>query len=261
MNITFLIGNGFDVGIGMKSRFRDFFPVYQENSQNKPENIKRLAQEIGDDYDTWADFKRALGEYTLKFTKDTKKDFLNQIRDFEIDFIKYLKENEKTLDFGDAEEIAKVMKNALINYYSLKNLAPVSNETISNVYSVYANQVRTYNFINFNYTSTLEKCLNTVAEKIVRKRKYGANEIIDKLGEIVHVHGSCDLYPIIGLNDKKQIANEELAKDANFAKCIIKPSINELLRQSYDKNAMSIINQSKIICIYGMSLGETDKVW
>ena len=29
VKITFLIGNGFDVGVGMNSRFKDFFPIYQ----------------------------------------------------------------------------------------------------------------------------------------------------------------------------------------------------------------------------------------
>lgn len=35
MNITFLIGNGFDVGMGMKSRFSDFFPKYCADSIDK----------------------------------------------------------------------------------------------------------------------------------------------------------------------------------------------------------------------------------
>ena len=59
MNITFLIGNGFDVGMGMESKFKDFFPIYEAKSLNKEDRIKKLSQEIGNDYDTWADFCRA----------------------------------------------------------------------------------------------------------------------------------------------------------------------------------------------------------
>ena len=35
MNITFLIGNGFDIGLGMLSRFTDYFPVYLANYLDK----------------------------------------------------------------------------------------------------------------------------------------------------------------------------------------------------------------------------------
>ena len=51
MNITFLIGNGFDVGLGMKSRFKDFFPIYKEKSQNKEPRIKYLSDSIEGNYD------------------------------------------------------------------------------------------------------------------------------------------------------------------------------------------------------------------
>ena len=37
--------------------------------------------------------------------------------------------------------------------------------------------------------------------------------------------------------------------------------MNDRFGTLVDEEATSIINQSKIICIYGMSLGETDKKW
>ena len=67
LNITFLIGNGFDIGMGMKSRFKDFFPIYELLSKNKEPEIKQLSDEIDGNHETWADFEAKLGEYTLKF--------------------------------------------------------------------------------------------------------------------------------------------------------------------------------------------------
>lgn len=259
MNITFLIGNGFDVGIGMKSRFKDFFPVYQKNTYEKEERIKRFADEIGSDYDTWADFEVALGKYTLKFNNETKQDFIEQVKDFEKDFIEYLISNEMRLKFD--ESIESLMKKALTQYYDLKNLAPESNATIRKVYSTRSADNHMYNFINFNYTFTLEKCLNTISQEVVCKRKNGNAEKVDRIGKIVHVHGNCDLYPIIGVNDKSQIANKELAEDETFCRYIVKPLLNQLLRQGNDTSATNIISQSTIICVYGMALGETDKKW
>ena len=262
MNITFLIGNGFDVGLGMKSRFKDFFPIYKEKSQNKEPRIKQLSDSIEGDYDTWADFEKALGEYTLKFTSENKQDFIDQVKDFETEFIAYLKWQESVLSFKDSDKIAHIMIAALTKFYSSDNLAIDSNSAITKIYNKTSAESHLYNFVNFNYTSLLLNAIQTIPQKIVCKRKHNGNaEKIDKIDKIIHVHGYCDMLPIIGVNDESQIANKELAKDARFARYIIKPSINQFLRQGYDRDTTNVINSSTIICVYGMSLGATDRKW
>ena len=262
MNITFLIGNGFDVGLGMKSRFKDFFPIYKEKSQNKESRIKQLSDSIESNYDTWADFEKALGEYTLKFTSENKQDFIDQVKDFETEFIAYLKWQESTLSFKDSDKIAHIMIEALTKFYSSDNLAIDSSSALAKIYNKSSAESHFYNFVNFNYTSLLLKALQTIPQNIICKRKHNENaEKADKIGKIIHVHGYCDKLPIIGVNDASQIANKELAKDSRFARYIIKPSISQYLRQGYDRDTTSIINSSTIICVYGMSLGATDKKW
>lgn len=261
MNITFLIGNGFDVGIGMKSRFKDFFPIYKENSKSKAERIKQLSDEIEGNHETWADFEKALGEYTVKFTSETKQIFIDQVKDFETEFISYLESEESRLSFEESDEISRVMIGALSKYYSVSNLAPESNAELSAVYTNHAGENHVYNFVNFNYTDILKNCLDTIPGKVVCKRKRGDTDKVDKIGTIIHVHGKNKLHPIIGVNDVSQIVNEELAKDLRFTKCIVKPSVNEFLRLGNDKKATNIINSSTIVCVYGMSLGATDKKW
>lgn len=261
MQITFLVGNGFDIGIGMQSRFKDFFPIYQAQSQNKKYEIKKFADEIGSDYETWADFETALGKYTKEFTLGTKHIFIKQLRDFEIEFIEYLKKQESGLSFKETNKIAEVMINALTKYYSINNIASLSNKAISEVYSNHAVEHHVYNFVNFNYTSVLEKCLKTIPERLVCKRMHSGWDKFDKVGQIIHVHGRNDMYPIIGVNDVSQIANKALLEDHQFAQYIVKPSLNQLLRQENDENTTNLINQSTIICVYGMSMGSTDKKW
>ena len=265
MNITFLIGNGFDVGVGIKSRFKDFFPVYKEKSKTKTDRIKQLSNKIEEDYEnnyeTWADFETALGLYTAEFTPQTKQIFIDQVKDFETEFIAYLEDEENRLCFDENDEISRVMLEALTKYYSTSNLAPESNAELSAVYTNHAGENHVYNFVNFNYTDILKKCLDTIPEKVVCRRKRGDTDKVDKIGTIIHVHGKNKLHPIIGVNDVSQIKNEELAKDSRFTKCIVKPSINEALRLGNDKKATNIINSSTIICVYGMSLGATDKKW
>lgn len=261
MNITFLIGNGFDVGVGMKSKFKDFFPIYKEKAKSKEKRIKQLSDEIEGNYETWADFEKALGEYTVKFTPETKQNFIDQVKDFEAEFIAYLENEESRLSFEESDEISKVMLKALTKYYSTDNIAPESTSVITDIYSKHAGENHVYNFVNFNYTDVLKNCLDTIPGKVVCKRNHGNSEKIDKIGQIVHVHGKNKLYPIIGVNDVSQIANAELAKDSRFTKRIVKPSLNKYLRLGNDTQATNVINQSTIMCVYGMSLGSTDKKW
>lgn len=261
MNITFLIGNGFDVGVGMKSRFRDFFPTYIAQSHNKSPDIKQLATKINENYDTWADFEMALGKYTELFLPASWPTFISQMRDFENDFIEYLKEEENSLALDNQEYISNKMLNALQDFYSQSNLAYESFSEISKVLSFYRAENYVYNFINYNYTTVLEKCLDKIPQKIVLQRKTDNKVINDKIGKIIHVHGLYNTHPIMGVNDSSQIVNENIAKSKRHSKYIIKPEINKNLRQGFDNEATTLIKNSVIICVYGMSLGATDKKW
>lgn len=261
MNVTFLIGNGFDIGMGLNSRFKDFFPIYQIKSNNKPDRIKMLSRAIEGDYETWADFETALGKYTLEFTSETKQDFIDQLRDFENDFMEYLESQEDMLSFDSTTQISATMTEALKRYYGNGNFAFESQLAIERIYSTRNSENHTYNFVNFNYTNVLEKCLDTIPQKVVNRRKHNDVEKVDKIGKVIHVHGKSGSYPIIGVNDVGQIENKELAKDTRFTRFIVKPSLNQMLRLGNDTAATEIINQSTIICVYGMSMGATDKKW
>ncbi len=261
MNITFLIGNGFDIGVGMKSRFRDFFPIYQALSLKKEARIKQLSEEIDENYDNWSDFEVALGEYTAHFNKETKQNFLDQLEDFEKEFIEYLNKQESCLSFHRTDEICSIMIPALQQFYSADILEPISNSQINKIFNAHRTEPHKYNFINFNYTTILEKCISEIPQKIVCKRKSGEKEIIDKIDRVVHIHGKYETYPIIGVNDVSQIVNKELANDTRFVQKLVKPTVNQLLRQGNDENSTDLINTSTVLCVYGMSFGATDKKW
>lgn len=257
MNITFMIGNGFDVGLGLPSKFKDFFPFYVKESENKKPEIKQLSEEIGADYKTWADFEVQMGQYTKKFDSTNKKLYPLQFRDFETSFIKYLESEGKELSFEDVERISKRMISALTEFYSANNLRTGSSNALSNTFQNHKNEEHKYNFISFNYTDLLEKCLKCLPKGVVKVR----GSLNDKVGSIVYVHGTGKDAPIMGVNDTSQIANPELAKDERFIRYIVKPLLNAAHRTDHDAKASSLISSSQIICIYGMAIGETDRLW
>lgn len=261
MNITFLIGNGFDIGVGMKSKFKDFFPVYILHSEQKEDEIKQLSIEIGNDFETWADFELQMGKYTEKFDPSERQKILDQFRDFEMEFMRYLSTEEETLSFSNTSLISSTMLSALKTFYSTDNLRNQSYADILNVVQRKSTERRIYNFISFNYTFVLERCLETISDGVIESRKVSAATLKDSVGKIVHVHGTRENGPIMGVCEPSQIANQELANNNRFLQYFVKPRINIMHRNNQDRDAEKLIASSSIICIYGMSLGATDKNW
>lgn len=260
MNITFIIGNGFDVGLGLRSKFSDYFPVYIDESKGKDETLSPLSKEIELNQEEWSYFEKKMGEYTDKFSKETMGNYKAQFKDFEVNFIKYLRNEESKLTY-DKTKIVQVFEKALLNFYRQDILSPGSFEIISNQFMRYKQDHHNFNFISFNYTDSLERCLSVFADGIIARRGINGSEYLNKIGTIVHIHGTKTNLPIMGVNDVSQIKNSELAKDNRFAKYIVKPLNIKANRTNNDKAAIDLIQNSQIICIYGMSLGETDKKW
>lgn len=64
MRILYIIGNGFDISLGMKTGYPDFYRYYLSFS-SKDDDITKLKDCIKDNkYETWADLEIGLGKYT-----------------------------------------------------------------------------------------------------------------------------------------------------------------------------------------------------
>lgn len=92
MNITFMIGNGFDLNCGVKCRFKDAYSVYCETPS---ENIlvASFKQEIDENIEDWGDFEVAMANHFSTF--DSEEDFIYCLRDFKKFLVEYLENEEK----------------------------------------------------------------------------------------------------------------------------------------------------------------------
>lgn len=75
-----------------------------------------------------------------------------------------------------------------------------------------------------------------------------------------HIHGTLDKDMILGVNDVTQIKNRGFHSLENIG-TYIKPDANDKLGNHKNTNATKLLNDANIYCIYGMSLGRTDKKW
>lgn len=257
MNITFLLGNGFDIGLGLKTRYEDFYKQYTKISSADSEIIINFKNDLlNEDLNyskeivDWSDFEKAFGQYSKNFSVDTKADYLKCFEDFVTKFNVYLEQEEKKVDFSDTNSIIQTMFNAVTTYFHIRE---GDKEFIQSLYTPIANG-RIYNFISYNYTKTVDECANLLKQHL-------KSDKVRSVGKILHIHGFIEENMIMGVNDKSQITNPVLADDNAVSRELVKPIQNIDMRTNYEKQVIETINRSDIICIYGMSIGETDKKW
>ncbi len=245
MNVLFLIGNGFDLNVGLNTRFRDALESYLKEKTTDPKIIK-FKDDIKQDFENWSDFEKQIGIYTSECTHSID-DFCFCVKDFKVSLVEHLKKEEKRIDYNlHKDSIVNIFKSSISGFYnglndSSKNLL---RERIPN------NNLQ-YNFITFNYTTVLDECLNIL-------NKYPS---CPNINQILHIHGGISRHPLLGVDNPEQIANKEFADNEKIGWNIIKPNINNQLKNSNNQTAQRLINNSDIICMFGLSMGETDKKW
>ncbi|GHV60272.1 hypothetical protein FACS1894103_5200 [Campylobacterota bacterium] len=249
MNILFLIGNGFDLNVGLNTRYTDALNFYLQETTTD-ERIKKFRNDINKDFKNWADFEKRLGNYTAEYGKDKVDDFRVCVKDFKTFLIKHLKNEENKINYDlHKQEIITIFGNTLTKFY--KGLNSVSHDLFKSMMAKQQQQKINYNFITFNYTTVFDKCLNFVKQV---PHQYD-------IGQILHIHGDTSKYPLLGVDNADQIKNKELADIPEIKNLIIKPAINKKLKNLNDQTAKQLIQSSDIICLFGLSLGETDKTW
>jgi len=263
MNILFMIGNGFDVGVGLKTKFDDFLPYYVDKVKSHDKAIIKFKEDIvRDGYETWADFEKKLGLYTQDFNIDTKEDFFTCRDDFVDELINYLREEEKNARFTGAGSIIDVFVDSLTGFHKKNRLLEGSAVSIAQAFAQHRNFRHHYNFITFNYTNVLTSCVN-----ILRKlsspitHNTSSGRVADMITEPLHIHGTLDDGVLIGVNDESAIAQDVFSVDPDFASRFVKPGMNALLKNTKHEKGAELVNSSDIICVFGMSMGETDATW
>lgn len=117
----------------------------------------------------------------------------------------------------------------------------------------------TFNFICFNYTNTIDKIYEALKRSDVgRWRTFSGVLRPYKMGKLIHAHGTLDSWPIIGVCDDTCIINKELLSSPEFKAVMTKRNSIEISGQLWRQDTMTTINNSHIICIFGMSLGQSD---
>lgn len=256
MIITFFIGNGFDINLGLKTKYSDFLEYYLDIETDN-QNLLDFKNNIKENISAWSDVELMLGKCTANF--EDMNTFVHCIRDFKLCLSKYLIDEQNRVNFNfNIEENENILKDSITNYFEF--LSKVDKLKVKSLLSSNNMTSWRYNFVVFNYTNVFENYLKLVKEsKKPFPRHHASYE--DKINEFTYVHGTINKNMILGLDNEIQIANDDFRKSKKFKDLILKPLTNKKLKGNTDVDVLRIINNSKVICIFGMSIGETDSTW
>ncbi len=263
MNITFLIGNGFDLNLGLQTKYSHFVNEYK-NIISPSNIIEEFKRDIKDSEPLWSNAEIAIGQYTKKFKKGEGEKFSECHSDFCNELSKYLKHEQDRINYdSQKKKIAKM--GGKLNSLS-ENFPTLEKNILGEVGRIRIAEDRVYNFLSFNYTYTLENCLAVIGENqnIIGTHQYNGRTYHRTIGVIHHVHGTVDGEMVFGVNDESQIANPEIF-DYEYGdidkEMLIKIQANAAHMQNIDKLASDKITNSHLIYVYGMSISPTDALW
>ena len=258
MNILFILGNGFDINLGLKTRYQEFYNFYSK-SHNSNDSVMKLKDHIGKNTDGyWSDLELALGDYTneFKFTED----FDEVIDDIRTSLSLYLKKVET--DFSEFSINTEIFLQDL-NYFE-KYLIPTDQDKVIEFKENFQNSNWRTNVVTFNYTDTIEKINDNLDGDIIGNHLHSNSttklaHVLNK--NVVHIHGLVGDGMILGVNDLSQVSNSELHGNIDIEESIIKPKCNEANGEKSDLYFDQRIEKADIICAFGLSFGDSDKIW
>lgn len=256
MKVVYLIGNGFDLNLGLKTGYSDFYTYYLNNI-NDDFDIFRLKFHLKHDknnegkYQYWSDLEIAMGEYTKEFShREDMEKVYNDLNDNLRDYIMSIEQGGIQ---GDIDK-NKLKKDLAHPEEYLRDVFKVDFRSFVKKWETHAYE--TY-IISFNYTNTIETILNMKEAMEIGQTRYNRS---NHLYPIIHIHGLSN-DPIIGLNDVSQIGNDLFRDDIETQEFLLKPKINEAVGHLNDRKSFELISQANLIYLFGVSLGETDKLW
>jgi hypothetical protein len=251
MNIVYFIGNGFDINLGMKTRYSEFYEVYKTKT-SKSELITELKKEIAEGIINWSDLELAFGKYTVKL--NNIKEFDEVFEDVVDNLAEYLITEEKKF------EVKKVKLESFYNNLSnpesflteedIRELKQYKNQWINNSWNI--------DIITLNYTTTIERIFGD-KDSNIEIGIHDHRQIIFK--NIYHIHGYTDKRTILGVNDISQIEKVDFHENEEILEALIKTKCNRVQRHNIDKTCERIISNANLICIFGSSIGDTDNHW
>lgn len=253
MQILYIIGNGFDLNIGLKTSYKYFFDYYKsKESPNK--NVEKLKKNISENFNSWSDLELALGGYTNELK--TLEEFDQVFEDIGENLAEYLKLEE------DKFEESEIDRERFFKYLVRPEdeLRQIDKNRITEYKRKFLNHHWGLDIFTFNYTTVLEKIIGE-GKKNIKIGNHLNNKADVTLRGIEHIHGFTDDRMVLGVNDKSQIKNKAFKENQDVLEAMVKSECNLAYGHTIDELFKKKIRAASMICVFGSSIGDTDNMW
>lgn len=300
MNVTYIIGNGFDLNLGLMTSYKHFYNYYLgqkprdevEAKDEKEMAIVKMKQSIKDylknekgevvkaEEANWADLELALGQYTDEVKEGAEVmaavylDLVENLKNHLLQVCESITDLKKILGFGTKMSGKLVFELGNPEKYLTDNEQAELKRFYADI-GVNAEKSSTkanINIINLNYTPSIERLLDAKDTKTPPINDASASIIWDcflenainvPVEKIYHLHHT--LKPndviIVGVNDESQIKNESFRENSILRELLIKPEANKNQGTGIEEKCKELIESTDLFVFFGISLGETDSNW
>lgn len=262
-----MLGNGFDLNLGLKTSYQDFYNYYLDVTptdsvqEEKHVVINKFKEAIRSNISDWADLELALGKYTekLKNPDDLHSIYYDLITQLTV----YLRKEDELFN---SKTFASSTPSRLIKEFldPASFLRTAFKQNFSEFQRQFVSSVREYRTISFNYTSSFHKLL----WRTMPSRANGAGQIVETLNnkkhiiyEPFHLHGNLTQGIFLGVDNIKQISNLDFRASVEVNERMLKPICNREEGFGQDNNCKKALKEANVVCIFGLSLGKTDYTW
>ena len=272
MNITYMIGNGFDVALGLKTQYSDFLAHYCGLDKSKNPILRRFQEEIKkDDCDLWSCAEKAFGEmdwsgFAKSNSTETVKAFRECLIDFQRELESYLRSQWKRFVLPEGRKGEELARGCLGRMFHLEKFM---GSRFAHEYRQFVVQHGQINirFIVFNYTDILEQLWASIPPRQndgvhVLDIKYGNTIFPSEMEQPCFVHGVFSRSKFLfGVDNANQIKDESIRAECERTGSLVKPYMDADSGLGYDDRARELIESSDVIVTFGLSFGESDRSW
>lgn len=243
MEITLILGNGFDLNLGMKTGYRDFYEDYIKiESNNKP--IIKMKDSIGKFVDknegnnilNWGDAEIAFGKFSRDCTNEEEyRQCYNDLEDHLADYIAKQNNIIKNFQVDDSKVLASIFN--LLNILNRNDKEEVK-----------------INIVTLNYTDITFNIFFKVANGTEIKEEN------IRFSNHLYLHGKIGDEITFGVGNVTQIINQNLVANLpiGFVDQIIKDRHDSLTQRHHYQTLRKILDRSNNVYIYGWSFGDSD---
>ena len=271
MNIVYFLGNGFDLNVGLNTKYEHFYKDLTTIKGNKlkPE-IEDLRNSIsnycnGENGEIdWSDAELGFGQY-ISFVKekDNPDKIVADCHNYFCESLSsYLNKEEKRFPYSKLlkdDSLLTELWNGFIDV--CRGLRPADSnkikkhiDTLGGGYNV--------RILDFNYTSLVDRLISQIEKKKLYGRRIYRNTAYNNQINCLHVHGTTNHGLAFGVNDDTQFDRSAFEGGLiEYSRQVVKPLFVADMGEEIQEKATSIINSADIFYIYGMSIGNTDLYW